>query len=296
MRMKTAGFWLLAACVALAAGPVLAGGPKTILPPEARTAPNGRDVEVLVGQTEIKSNFDPSKAEHFGASGLIVDIVESKIDSDRAKRAEMAVQPIRETLADSDIDSLATEVSRAATAALPWFHAVKVGFGRDTSTAAKLAVLDASRATEVAFFEYVYDFPPDFSFLRVQLTVSIAETATAAGQRPASRIDGRRLAYSQVIVSAVDLSSPATDPRENAALWAADNGRLAKTAITKAFAVFATLTPKALELTAAEAKAMQDKSHRLIAEGGFVGLEQENTPEGVLLFNGAYIHGITLDP
>jgi hypothetical protein len=295
-QVKTARFGLAVVWLALAAGPVLAGAPKNILPPEARTAPNGRDIDVLIGQSEIKSNINQSQVAVAAGGGLLAALVDAKIDSDRAKRAEAAIQPVRAALAGFDVDTLATDVSRSASEKLPWFHAAAVGFGRDTSPAGKLALLDASKSGEVAFFEYVYDLSPDFSGIRVQVTVSLAETATAADQKPASRIDGRHLAYVQSILTAVNLPSPSKDLHENAARWAADDGKLAKAAIAKAFADVGALLPTALELSADDAKAMMGKTHKFTAVGQYTGKAQDGTADGVLLFNGSYTHVLTLNP
>ena len=296
MRKNGAGFWMAVALSGLSAGAAAAGPPKNILPPEARSVQNGRDLEVLIGQSEIKSNINLSQVVVATGGGLLGALIDAKIDSDHAKRAEAAIQPIRSALAGYDVDALATDVSRGAAEKLPWFHAVASGFGRDTSAAGKLAVLDASKAGEVAFVEYTYDLSPDFAGIRVQVAVSFAETATAPSQKPASRIDGRHLAYTQTILSAVNLPSPSKDLHENANRWAADNGRLARAAIAKAFADVGALLPTALELSADNAKAMMSKDHKFTAVGTYAGRAQDTSSDGVLLFNGSYTHVMTLNP
>ena len=69
--------WSLLAAIAVmaAAGPALAGPPKTILPEAARAVEGGRQVEVLVSQSEIKSDINESNITTSTGVGLLWAVV-----------------------------------------------------------------------------------------------------------------------------------------------------------------------------------------------------------------------------
>ena len=296
MRVSAVMFCAIVALLGLSAGPAAAGDSKYVLAPEARTAPNGRGLEVLVGQGEIKSDINPSDVVAATGGGLLGALIDAKINSDRAKRAEAAIQPIRAALTNYDVDALANDASRVAGEKLTWFQPASVVFGRDTSVAGKVAVLDASKSGQMAFFEYTYDLSPDFSSVRVRVNMQFANVTTAEGKSTASRLDNKQLAFSQSIFAVVMLPSPSKDLHENAARWGDDGGRLTRGALATAFADVGLLIPRALELSAADAVAMKAKTHKAAWLGGYSGRVQEETPEGTLLFNGAFVHVRTLQP
>ncbi len=290
MKLKScvAGLVAVGMIVAVAA-PAVAAPPKYIMPEASRTLEGGRAGQVLVAQSELKSNINPSTISVAAGGGLLVALIDAKIESDRAKRAEAAIVPLRDALTGYDVDALAVGATKTIIAQTPWIAAGDPAFGRDTSVLGKSGVLDAASGGQVAFFEYVYDMAPDFSSVRVSLTIQVANKAGLAGKKPETRLHAKQLVYSQTVTSVVSLPTPSKEMEENVTRWSADNGKLARTALADAFADVAVLAPRALPLTEADAKAMNGKDKKMAFNGGFSGRTQEEGEQGALLFNGGFV-------
>ncbi len=291
MRMTLCAWAAVVASVCLTA-PAHAGNSKTVLPEAQRGFPGGRAVEVIVSQAELGSNINPSMAEVAMGGGLLGVVIDAKVDSDREHRAQAGIIPLRKTLADFDTDALAIATTKAAVDSLPWFQGGAPGFARDPTTPAKSAVLDASTAGQVAFFEYVYDTAPDFSSVRVGVTISIASKAAANGGSGPSRLSNRNLLYVQTLTSVVRLANPGAAP-DNAARWGAHDGALVKEALNAGFAEVGLLIPRALMFSADDVTRMGKAERKSF--GSYSGRVVEDAPGGTLLFNnGGLIHVETL--
>ena len=298
MKFKVLVSGLVAAFFVASAAPSLAADPKFVLPEAARAAPDGRALQILVGQEEIKSDINPSNVSVAMGGGMLAALIDAKIQADRAKAAEIAIQPVRVALAGFDADTLATEAANATLAKLPWFQASPITLGRDTSIPGRIAVLDAGGG-QTAFFTYAYDMSPDFSAVRVSVTIQIVNKAIPEGKSPESRFTLRNLVFTQTVTSIVVLPNPSTVAVDNANVWSADGGKLARQALTTAFAELGVLTPRVFDLTAVDAKAMMGKTHKYVMLGGYGGRDQGQVDGGTLMFNGGlggFIHVQTLTP
>jgi hypothetical protein len=278
---------LCLAAPALAAEPKPPKIPKSVLVEAARAAPGGRGVDVVVGQAEIASNINPSFATLAMGGGVLGVIIDAKVDSDRAKRAMAGITPLRTALIDVDVDQLAIDTTKAATATLPWFEGKDPEFARDPTIPAKSAVLSAGAARQVAFFDYVYDTAPDFSSIRVGVRITLANKDAPNGGAAETRLNPKNLAYDQTLTSVVRLGNPGAPP-DNAERWAAHDGVLAKKALKVAFAEVGVLIPRALTLGVDDIAKMDAGAKKTI--GGYAGKVQEETPDGALLFNGGLVH------
>lgn len=264
--------------------------PRFVLAEAARAAPAGRGVNVVVGQAELGSNINPSMATVALGGGVLGVLIDAKVGNDRAKRAEASITPLRMVLIDFDADQLALDTTKATTAALPWFNGQPADFARDPTTFAKSTRLDAAGEPQVAFFDWAYDTTPDFSSIRVGVRVSLANK-DAAGGKPESRLANKKLVYDHTVTSVVQLGNPG-EGADNAKRWAANDGALAKKALSVAFAEVGTLIPRALTLGIEDHKRMQAAETRTI--GAYRGRLQEEGPGGTLLFNGGLVHVQTL--
>jgi hypothetical protein len=127
---------------------------------------------------------------------------------------------------------------------------------------------------------------------KLQFANKVVPTANPA--KPESRLSPQNLAYAQSITSIVSLPTPGEDITANAALWSADGGKAARTALTTGFAQIQKLLPRTLALTAADVKAMNGKDKTKGKAGGFAGRIQETTPSATLLWAGGFIQVQTL--
>ncbi|MDB5433636.1 MAG: hypothetical protein JWP35_4752 [Caulobacter sp.] len=272
----------------------MAGDHKTVLHQEARTVEGGRTVQVLVAQAEIKSDINPSNVVVATGGGLLGALIDAKINSDRAKKAELLIQPVRVALTGFDVDALAVNATKTGLTDAGWFGAQTSAFGRDNSVLGKCSVLDASAAPQVAFFEYAYDLSPDFSSVRVSVTMSFAAKAIPAGKKSEARVAPKFVIYSQTLVSVVSLPNPSKDAAGNAARWSADNGKLARQALEMGFAETGVLMPRAFAMTEDDLKVMSGRDRKNTMAGGYMGRVQEESPSGTLLYTGGLVHVQTL--
>ncbi len=262
----------------------------TVLAEAARPVSGGRGVQVIVPQAELGMNINPSYATAATGGGLIGVVIDANIQASRGRRASVGITPIRIALVDFDADQLAIDATSSALATLPWFEGSAPAFARDPTVAAKSAFLDSAGAAQDAFFEYIYDTAPDFSSIRVGVTISIANRDGEDGN-PERRLQRRRLVYNQVLTSVVQLPNPG-DGDANSQRWAANGGVLANRALTFAFDEIKTLIPRALTLSAEDIARMEAGARRTV--GANTGKLVEESSNGTLLFNGGLIHVQTL--
>ncbi|HEY3948324.1 hypothetical protein [Phenylobacterium sp.] len=258
---------------------------KNILAESARSIEGGRSVSVLVAQDELKSDINQSRVAVAGGGGLLLALIDVKVNSDRANRAEREIKPLRAALTGFDADALAKDTTASALAKLAWFQPGAVTFGRDATIQGLSAALDASAAPQQAIFQYSYDAVPDFSALRVTLTIRIANKALAAGQKPESRLAPKALVYSQQIVSVIALPSPSKDGEENAVQWTADNGKLARAALTTGFTQIGVLIPRALEKSQADVDALKHGKRTGDQGTHLTGWPMDNAADGTVLYD-----------
>jgi ABC-type uncharacterized transport system auxiliary subunit len=274
--------------------PAAAADQKFVFPEEAKTVEGGRDLRVLVSQTELKSDINQSNIVVATGGGLLGALIDAKVNADRAKRAEIAIQPMRVALTGYDVDTLAVDTTKAVVAKAAWFQAPTSTFGRDNTPAGKTAALDAATTGQLSFFEYTYDASPDFSSIRVSLNIQLANKAPPAGKDSAARLAPKYLVYNQTVTSVITLPSPSKEETANAARWSKDDGKLARKALAEAFDEVSRLAPRALDIKTADVKPMNARDKKFVALGGYAGRVQEETPEGTLLFSNVLVRVKTL--
>lgn len=284
---------VLLCCVSML--PMIAQAAQTprVVAESARTVEGGRAVEITVGQAELKSNINsiPIVVTQGGLAGaLIGSMVQSGIESSRAKKAEAAITPVRDALIDFNADDLAVATTKTALAKIDWMQPTTFKFSKDASQADILAFLDSTDATQAAYFTYTYDLAPDFASVRVLVHVTFANKAQPENvSEPDARLKPKYLAYTGQITSVVMLPGAGTDINANAQKWAADKGKLARQGLTLAFSNAETLISRTLVLSDDDVKAMngKDKPRQMLA--GFPGRVQETAEGHNLLWSDGFV-------
>jgi hypothetical protein len=289
----------LSLCLALFGAPLLdmaIAATPNVIAESARTVAGGRALQVLVAQSEIKSDINPSILATVTGGGLLGGLLEASENASNAKEAEAAIEPLRAALTGFDVDSLALETAKASIGGTPWLQITAVSFGKDSSPVGKSRLLDNSLASQVAFVEYTYDASPDFLSIRVVANIQFANKTMPAGTAatPVSRLAGRNLAYAFTIRSVVSLPGGGDDINVNANEWSANRGTLARAALTTAFAKIGELTSRAFALTVDDVKAMSGKDKEKGEVGGFRGRVQGTDSAGTLLWTGGFVHAQVL--
>jgi hypothetical protein len=285
-------------CLAIACVWTSPAAMATPAPQNAQDRRIGQDysVQVLVPQSEIKSDINPSNIAVATGGGLLAGLVQAAVNAERTKKAEALIEPIRASLMGFDADALALDATKAAFSQAVWKQPAAVTFSKDSSLLGKSTMLDGNTAPQMAFVEYGYDLSPDFASVRVRATLHVAnkEVPARLQKKPEDRLSSKNLAYSQTSTSVVSLRNATKDHAANAALWSADGGKATREALRLAFTDLQTLLPRSLALTPADMKAMKGKDKPKRIASGFTGRLQEKTPSSSLLWADGFIHVQTL--
>lgn len=274
-----------------AAAPITAPAPAT---GQLVGVNGGRSLHVMVAQSELKSDINPSNAAVYTGGGLLGGLIGAAMDSARAKKAEALITPVRTAVADVDADSLAIAAAKAGFAKADWNRtATETSFSKDSSPTGKSAYLDSNPNAETAFVEYSYDLSPNFDAVRVIERIEVA-SKSAPASKPEKRLQPKYLVYSGSVASIITLPDAGKDKEANAARWAADNGKLTRAALTQAFNRLQDLTPRLLSMSAADKAALDgDKKNKRIMLEGYYGRPQAVSDGSTLLWTGAGFAQIT---
>lgn len=256
-------------------------------------------LHIIVAQSEIKTDINAFNAAAAGG-GLLGGIIAGAVNSSKAKKAEVLIAPVRDSIIDMDIDALALQTAKTAFANQFIFADDSViAFGKDSTDAGKSMVLDGSDSDNITFVEYKYDFTPNFGAFRLFTKIDVAPKAMPADGKGEKRLKAGNLIYSHNVATYVEISELAKDKEANVALWAADNGKLTREAIALAFAKNAQLTARMLDLKQADFDTMNDKSKEKLWVYGIKGRVQNDDGPGVLIWSDkfftGYIHSQKLD-
>jgi len=253
--------------------------------------PGGRSVEVVVSQGEIGANAFSTIAASGGAFGGLLG---ASIDASNGKAAEQKIMVVRDTLLDFDVDGLAIDATRKALAKVDWMQPGDVAFSKDSTTRGYISFLNAGTLPQAAFFRYSYEMSTDFTYVRVTLNMRFADKAQVADGVKPDRLLFENTAYMQTIVCDIALPKPGETGEENAALWAAEDGKLVRQALVKAFADVETFIPRTLALTDADFTAMSDSSKPMQRIHGLNGRVVETADGHLLIWNGGFVQSDTL--
>ncbi len=260
----------------------------------------GRSVQVIVAQSEIKSDINPSNIAAATGNGLLGALVGAAVDSARAKKAEELMVPLRNAIADFDVDALAIETGQQSFTEMEWFKVnSSVAFAKDSSESGKSALLDAATTKQVALVEYAYDMLPAFEAVRVVAKVDIVATEMLPkfkgnGKR---RLNWGSKTFSGRIVSIVAMKNPNKDKEINAPLWHANKAELTRRALKIAFANLVPLTQRSLSLGDNSWKLLDIKKNKWVRIGSYVGRPQPslNDRSTLLWWQGDFINIETIE-
>jgi hypothetical protein len=280
----------LVLAVALVAAPVAATAkdhPPLVLAAADREVPGGRAVLVTLTQDRIATSVEIGRVASAGNAGGVLDAIIIRAQDDRpeilrdsaSQQAEVTVRPVRASLDGFDVDGLALATTQRALDQVGWFRPQRLELARDPSTQFRRTFATAAGSDQFAFVTYNYDLSPDFTQIRVVAEVHLARRTSRGNLVPLME---------QRLVSIAQLSRRSYEHRENVAAWSADDGALAKAALTRAFAQFEWLLPQALELSGSEVTAFADPKRAKTFSAGLYGplIERgHNKPDDLLIWS-----------
>ena len=278
----------LAACLAIACLPALAvaaAPPKNFIAPGARKIPGGRDVFIVVAQSEIMPSITISHIARNVGGGLLWAMIDVSVNDERAQNAENAIVQLREALTGFDFDSRVEAATARTLTKLGWVEPKQVTLSKDVSKASMLAALDAAGTDQLLVLVYTYGTDVDFSGIMVSLNATLVNKAVPKGQKPKARLKPRNLAFFQGVRSMVRLGDH-RDPAFNRAAWSADGGEKARNALALGIERCQQLAERVFMLSAAEVASYTQRNHRPLSTvpdiGGWV---VETLPSGQLIYD-----------
>jgi hypothetical protein len=293
----------LAFLLAMALAPAAAqAAPKPPKPPKVlpvlaqadRNIAGGRAVQVSLPQLNIMTSIDLGRIAPINNGGglagaLIIGAMDNRqelMSESAALSADATAGPLRTVLREFNVEGLALRATQAGLQKLDWFQPGEVKLTKMNVPRAHDVFMGETAAPQVAFVDYDYGLSPDFSHIRVNAWISLADPKAAPGS----------YRYLQLVSSVVQLQKRSYDHTENVKSWSNDNGKLAKEALTIAFGQFERLIPLALGLSEADVKAITAKDREKAFGAGLYGplVERTNTtPQSLVIWSRGLISVVT---
>jgi hypothetical protein len=255
---------------------------KRVVDDANRTSPGGRDVVVIVPQSEMRATVVASNIAASSGGGALFAIIDGIITQNRMSEAEERIRPIRDQLINYDFDQRAMEATKATVGRIGWLDVRNISFTKDGSKPRFLSLLDQAAAPQVFGFRYSYALSADFGQLIVALDVALFPKDPAPGKSPDSRGDPRDAYYRQVFWYVEPMPSATKNADANVLVWSADNGRRLREGIDHGLAKVGELLQRGLSLDAIAAENLDKGKNVTVA--GQKGHLIETLPDGTLVY------------
>jgi hypothetical protein len=285
----TARRTLLACLIGIAMSGSCLAGVHNFISPEVRAATPGRDLQIIVPQAEIQSSINPSGAGLGLGGGLLPALIAVAVDDAHAKQAEKKIVPLRAALADYDFDARVRNASPATLAQIEWFGLRETRFGKDASSSGVLAGIKNADTPQLMYLTYSYQADDDFSSMVVLVRAVLVNRAMPKSKikNPMMRFWPNYVVFDQTMRSVVTLPAPDKwNPETNVQAWAADGGKLARTALDLGVQRCQELLQRNLQMSAREATNMiKRKGRKMVNDPGVTGWVLESDATHKLVYS-----------
>ncbi|MGM3275002.1 hypothetical protein [Ralstonia sp. 24A2] len=248
---------------------VLAGcAPMSLMQPverETLTAMQPVDVRVGIKQPELYAAFVPSNSGQVAAAtcgaipgigillaaacGGALGAVDAGINASLAKTAEETVRPLKDQLAEVNVNQQMRETVSVALQGVPDMQVEHVELTKDVTDKAYNESFMASQSGSVMFVNVDYHLSPDFSTLvlstrsllfprsaKARVAAKQPQTVEAKSANNELAVAPRNSVYRANITYNAKLATPGKDAAQNVAAWNQDNGRLLRAALNDGIA------------------------------------------------------------
>ncbi len=233
-----------------------------------------QNAQIEIEQKEIEPSIDIGRVSvdmmGGGVVGLLISVGQQK--RKRGKLADIAFQraegelvPLRTTLRNFNVNELAMESSKSAFDSIEWVNINSFTESAKSSKESRLAFAVSNDGRQLAFVSYRYQMSPDFTQIQVISEISFAYKKQSRGKI------SLKFYYRQRILSIVELKERHYKAFKNVAVWNADDGKLAKSALTNAFQNIEKLIPYILELSPAQMEKLDSKKNKKAFAAGYYG-------------------------
>jgi hypothetical protein len=252
--LNALGVGLLLPVLGMAA-PLEAKGWDTV-PEEVRSTGEPLEMVVHVTQEELIAGRDP--ADNYEASiGAIPGLMEGALRSMLAKGAQSSIKPTQDALNSLQADKVLVNAIRDSVAPIPWIKMMDGGPLRDSSLAAKSALLDRANGPRTLGVECTYRISQRFHAVYAFCAMDIA--AKAGAKKPEARWQRKNLLYSHTVEAEIILANPAGDVGGRRDQWTDNSAVLLRTGLERALKKAGELVGRQLLLTAADISAAKQK-------------------------------------
>ncbi len=196
-------------------------------------------VHVALTKQEIGADIHNSNVSAATGGGLIAAFIDLGIEHSRAKKAEVAIVPVRDALLGYDVGKTFSEALQAAAEGPAWLKAAKIEVRSAADLGDQKKVLAAATADVVMTLVTDYKMLPDFNGVRVSVQATLrprsAELVATAKGNPDGVLFANRFVTTRNSRAPL---MPATHAGY-AAAWAADGGKTIRAALDEALAELA---------------------------------------------------------
>lgn len=250
-----------------------------VLAEQDRIVAGGRALQLEIEQTEIATTVEIGRVMNdgnYGGGALGSWYLRSRDDKPQIlatmehRRLEAVAEPLRLVLKDFKAEELAIATTKAALAKVEWFQPLVFDINRRPSPDSREIFANVAQTPQIAFINYFYSVSHDFTYVEVQADIAIG--------RKAAKQSG--IFYRHRISSIVQLPKRSFVDRENAKIWSADGGRLARASLTTAFMRLEQLIPHALGMSLADVTRLNAKTSEKAYGAGLYGSLIERSPDG----------------
>lgn len=227
-------------------GAASAGPIDDLLSPDERARLQPLPVLVSVKLNQLDSRVNPVGLSSV-AGGLLPALIDSSIEGSRKDKAADPLQTVRAGMADYDLEKQSIKALAALGERLPWLTVTEV---KSVGSFKKPAeVLDRASVPQALIVKYDYWIEPRFDSFQINADVKLVtreqnENSSGAKKRTKNK---DTVLFSRYFICFVPLRSPAADIGSNAALWAADGGKVTRESLDLALAKTAETIADALE-------------------------------------------------
>ncbi len=215
-----AGLMLLTAC---------GSTPNYYIDDVARNQIDSTHVIVNIPQKEITAEIEASNVAVAGGGGLLLALVDVAVESSRANTAEELIQPIKDSLIETDFQALFIEALKEELAATPWLNVSETTLIIDPVKDYVDTHYRASDAEAVLFIDASYALGANFDTMKGYAVLSmlpksddLKQFSEKAGSKKSksSATHPDNLIYRDSIAVNKTLDNITDDKEANAAKWA----------------------------------------------------------------------------
>jgi len=189
------------------------------------------DIVLPIKQGEIFVFVPDSQIARAGGGGLLLALIDAGVNSVRTSKAETAVKPLRDALADYDFDSVLRDNMKSTLSQVAWLHVANASVVRDTSPDSLDQDLGHSTAGDVIIANTAYMLSNDADVLTVTMEAGLYSKDTSLAPNKAKQKTSLANSIYHNRITFIMLAPKTADRDHYIAEWSANNGAAMRAAL-----------------------------------------------------------------